>query len=144
MTLSFRSAFILVALVTTLPLFAAAPTAIECADNPGLHTLSNAIPSLPSSEPFTPEPTPLAPYCHACISGFSSPVMTGSGPDCTSATADLRAQLSAYANAECAVESPYGRCELYVIHTTGCYDAQTSKAILRDGYTNFSCWMPIC
>jgi hypothetical protein len=151
MTLSFRSAFILVALLTTIPLFAAAPTPIACpgsllANVPTLdaQALDNSAPSLPSAQPFTPEPTPLAPYCHACISGFSSPVMTGSGPDCTSATANLRAQLSAFANAECAVESQYGRCEFYVIHTTACYDAETTKTILRDGYTNFSCWMPIC
>ncbi|MCB1055967.1 MAG: hypothetical protein KDD11_10715 [Acidobacteria bacterium] len=143
-----RSALVLGLLVVVLPVLAFAQAATGCLPAPGSDLVSPSSPQ-PADAPFSPAPRPLNPECHACISGFTSsvgggPSHTGSGADCAAATADLYAQLVAYADAECAVESVYGKCTFRVIHTSGCYDAVYVKAILIDGYTNFSCWMPIC
>lgn len=141
---------VLRALVVLSTIFVLAPAL--AADAPGdcaatVVALAATGSTIPGGELMPPESQPLAPDGHSCVSGFSSSVgggasHHGAGADCTAATADLRSQLRDYADAECAVESPYGTCTFRVIHTTACYDTKSGgKGI--SGYTDFSCWMPI-
>jgi hypothetical protein len=68
-----------------------------------------------------------------CSTYINSPVDWGNGADCAAATANLNAQLNAYADDYC---FPDGTSSRQIIITTACHG---SNPVMVDGYIRFRC-----
>lgn len=96
---------------------------------------------------FTPAPTPAAPPCHYCGTGFTTSPGGGAashwgfGADCTAAQNDVRAQLLAYVNDDCQNYGTAGRCSFQMVVTWCGWNGSQYQA---DAYANYGCWVYYC
>lgn len=145
-----RGRFVFVAL-SLFALAVAVPAAAAGAPAaaPPVADATETAPLLPAEGPlFTPAPKPAAPECHFCGStmstspGGGAPSHWGHGADCTAAQNDVRAQLSAFVDSQCAGLGDYGRCAFAVVFTCTCYYQEGQWVV--DAYATYRCWINYC
>lgn len=137
-------------LLAGVPAFAESPAAATSPAAPAAGAGAEVEAPLPigDSPLFTPDPQSKAPECHFCGGNFTTAVGGGAshwghGPDCASAQADARAQLSAFVNADCQDWGTAGRCTFQVVYTNACWYSGGGQ-YTSDAYANYNCWIYYC
>jgi len=139
---NFEARFVLAAvfLVSTLVLSASASLALPAASSPdpALAEVFAGVSFQPAAARPAALPRKCGPICIGALH-FTTPTISGSGPDCTSAQNSLNSQLQSIARAHCVNDEGFlGACNVVVHNTTSCTLIGAGTYQIQ-GYATYNC-----